>query len=89
MLFDSKLDERGQCCLALDSNRIPHISYREERDGSGPVSNVKYAAATEPEEEPTDTSLQQPFPALPLLIGSAIVVVGVVGTVIYFWKKKT
>jgi len=81
--------DAGPCYLALDSNGNPHISARVFLSGQrlsvGYTSTIMYAAAnvTEPSEvSPT-------FPALPLLLASTAVIIGVAVTVVYLWKKKT
>ncbi len=69
--------------LAVDSNRIPHISYLVGYLGPGTI-NIKYATATEP------VPLSSPTPILPLLLVATAVIIGAVITVVaYVWKKKT
>jgi hypothetical protein len=73
----------GPCYLAVDSIGNPHISYRQATP-SQVIANIVYATAAETEQTSSPT-----FPALPLLIVSTAVIIGVAVTVVYVWKKKT
>ncbi len=75
---------RNPVYMAVDSNRIPHISYRIGSINDN-TNNLMYATATEP------VPLSPPTSAFPLLLVVAAVVIGVavVAVVVYVWKKKT
>jgi len=84
---DSAHIANGPCYLSVDSNGNPHISYLITPTGVGLdsyIASVMYATATETAQPPSPT-----FPALPLLLVSTAVIIGVVVTVVYVWKKKT
>jgi hypothetical protein len=74
---------RGPSYLVVDSNRIPHISYRSG-SSSGITNLIRYAVVTEP--VPLSSP---PSPALPLLLVLTAVIIGAVVTAVYVWKKKT
>jgi hypothetical protein len=78
----------GPCYLAVDSNGTPHMSYRGYLPGqqnyAGFNATILYTTATRSTEPTQPTS-----PASPLLLVSAAVIIGVVATVVYVWKKKT
>ncbi len=80
------------CYLAVDSNGNPHISLIGVIQGSEAaqltgayswIVPIMYATTT----EPTQTS-SPIVSALPLLLVSAVVIIGIVVTVVYVWKKK-
>jgi hypothetical protein len=77
------------CYLALDSKGTPHISSRVYLSGQmlypGYTSTIMHATAnlTEPE-------VSQAFPDSPLLIVSAVIIIGtVIAVIAYVWRKKT
>jgi hypothetical protein len=72
--------------LAVDANGNPHISYVA---GSPTViTNLMYATATETAPSPTAQPSSPTFPALPLLIASATVIIGAIIITVYFKKRK-
>jgi hypothetical protein len=86
------LSVRGPCYLAVDSNRIPHISFLAippNEDRFSALVYLMYAEAVEPIETPEPPQPPLPFPVFPLLLVSAVVVMGAVGLAIYVLKKKT
>jgi hypothetical protein len=73
---------RSPVYMAVDSNRIPHVSYRAGNIND-PTNNQMYATASEP------VPLASPLLiALPLLLVLAVVI-GAIVVVVYLWKKKT
>jgi len=74
---------RSPVYLAVDSNRIPHISVRTGSTGLQPM-HLMYATASEP------VPLASPLLiTLPLLLVLTAVVIGAAVFVVYLWKKKT
>ena len=74
---------RNPLYMAVDSNRVPHISYRRGPINS-PTSVLFYVTASEP------VPLASPLLiALPLLLLVAAVVISATVIVAYLWKKKT
>ncbi len=80
--FNSTL---GPCCLALDSNNLPHLTCITPNLNSDNVYYVNVAYATVPEaSNPLGLTLQNWF--LPLTLTAVLVAVGT--TLALVWKKK-
>lgn len=74
---------RNPVYLAVDSHRIPHISYRLGYENDN-TNNLMYATATEPVPLSPPTSV---FPLL--LVITAVTVAAVIAVVAFVWKRKT
>ncbi|MBN1244024.1 hypothetical protein JXA31_00350, partial [Candidatus Bathyarchaeota archaeon] len=87
--FKTRTYANNQVYLALDSNDNPHVSYLQGTT-SQVIANIVYATAiiTDVDIEPTQPP-SPTFPDVPLLLVSTAVIIGVVVTVVYVWKKKT
>jgi hypothetical protein len=88
-------DAQGPCCLTMDSEGKPHISYRayQPSDTSGPdASAIRYATANETKPVLPSSSSEPSSPTFsdyaPWVILSAITVT-IVASVGYVWKRKT
>jgi hypothetical protein len=88
-------DAQGPCCLTMDSEGNPHISYRayQPSDTAGPdASAITYATANETKPVLPSSSSEPSSPTFsdyaPWVIASVTIVVIAVGALVYFKKRK-